>query len=84
MLEKNTIEAVPLYDTMRQWQRDADLAGLRDEKDIAKLPADERAALTKFWAEVDRLAKQARASNTWPSTRASSTPRNANNAIPSK
>ena len=63
LLEKNPIVAVPFHDAMQHWQRNADLAALRDEKELAKLPANERAALTKFWAEVDRLAKQARSSN---------------------
>jgi len=47
---------------MQHWQRDADLASLRDKKELVKLPAEEHAAFTRLWGEVDRLAKQARAS----------------------
>src|SRR5258707_527727 len=57
LLEKNPDAAVKIIDDMQHWLRDADLASLRDEKELAKLPADERAALTKFWGEVKRLAK---------------------------
>ena len=57
-------DPVRVFDDMKHWQHDADLAGLREEKELAKLPADERAASTKFWGEVDRLAKQARATFT--------------------
>jgi eukaryotic-like serine/threonine-protein kinase len=45
--------------TLQHWNADADLAGIRDEKELAKLPAEERAALRQFWNEVDQLAKTA-------------------------
>lgn len=45
------------------WQRDADLAAVRDEKELAKFPA-ENAAWKKLWGDVERLAKDARASYT--------------------
>ncbi len=60
LLEKNPGAAVQIHDYMQQRQRDADLAGLREEKELAKLPADERAAFSKFWGDVENLAKQAR------------------------
>jgi tetratricopeptide (TPR) repeat protein len=61
LLEKDPVK---VFDDMKHWQQDADLTALRDEKELAKLPAQERAALAKFWGEVERLAKQARASYT--------------------
>jgi hypothetical protein len=63
-LEKTPLFTYLMNNDMQHWQQDADLAGLRDEKELAKLPKDERAALTKFWGEVDRLTKQARANYT--------------------
>ncbi|MFM9969590.1 MAG: tetratricopeptide repeat protein [Burkholderiales bacterium] len=53
-----------LHLKMQHWQRDADLAGLRDEKELAKLPAGERDRLKKLWDEVNRLAKEAGSSYT--------------------
>jgi hypothetical protein len=40
---------------LRHWQRDPDLAGIRDAGPLAKLPADEQAACKKLWAEVQAL-----------------------------
>jgi serine/threonine-protein kinase len=37
---------------LRHWQRDPDLAGLRDPAALARLPADERQACERLWAEV--------------------------------
>jgi tetratricopeptide (TPR) repeat protein len=37
------------------WQLDPDLAGLRDQDGLAKLPAPEREEWQKLWAEVRRL-----------------------------
>jgi WD40 repeat protein len=45
--------------TLRQWQKDPDLAGLRDAAALAKLPAQELQAFTQFWADVTALLKQA-------------------------
>src|SRR5262249_35014058 len=40
-------------------QRDGDLAGIRDAKELAQLPADERQACVKLWADVAALVKKA-------------------------
>ena len=40
------------------WQKDTDLAGLRNEKALAKLPAEEREACQKLWADVEMLLKR--------------------------
>jgi serine/threonine-protein kinase len=44
--------------TLAHWQQDADLAGIRDEKELAKLHADEREACQKLWADVAELLKK--------------------------
>ena len=44
---------------MDHWQQDSDLAGLRDAAALAKLPAEERAACEKLWANVVALLKKA-------------------------
>ncbi len=45
--------------TLKHWQEDADLAGVREAEALKKLPADEREACQKFWAEVAELLKKA-------------------------
>src|SRR5262245_3445728 len=50
--------------TLRHWQKDADLAGVRDEAALAKLPEPERQAWRKLWADVE--AALVRASRTPP------------------
>jgi tetratricopeptide (TPR) repeat protein len=40
---------------LRIWRADKALAGVRDAKGLAKLPAAERAAWGEFWAEVEKL-----------------------------
>jgi eukaryotic-like serine/threonine-protein kinase len=45
--------------TMKHWQKDSDLASIRDEVAQAKLPPDEREALTQLWADVTELLKLA-------------------------
>jgi len=46
--------------TMRHWQQDTDLAGIRDAAALAKLPADQQKACTQLWADVAALLKKAR------------------------
>jgi serine/threonine-protein kinase len=43
---------------LRHWQKDSDLAGLRDAAALAPLPAEERAAWAKLWADVAALLKK--------------------------
>ncbi len=45
--------------TLRHWQQDTDLAGLRDAAALAKLPADDQKAFTQLWADVAVLLKKA-------------------------
>ena len=56
LLEKDPVK---VYNDMRHWQGDVDLATLRDGKELAKLSTGERDAFTKFWDDVNRLAKEA-------------------------
>ena len=49
--------------TLEHWKTDADLAGIRDEKALATLPENERAAFKRLWKEVDQLLTRAAAGN---------------------
>ncbi len=44
---------------LAHWQKDTDLAGIRDAAGLAQLPADERKACTQLWADVAALLKKA-------------------------
>jgi hypothetical protein len=44
---------------MRHWQRTADLAGVRDQLGLFALPAAERDAWRKLWADVAALSEKA-------------------------
>jgi tetratricopeptide (TPR) repeat protein len=46
--------------TLQHWKIDADLAGIREESALAKLPADEQKACRALWSEVDALLAKAR------------------------
>ena len=48
-----------MQQALRHWQQDSDLAGLRDAAALAKLPAEERAACERLWADVAELLKRA-------------------------
>jgi serine/threonine-protein kinase len=43
---------------MRHWQKDPDLASLRDREPLTKLSRDEREAWVKLWADVGALLKR--------------------------
>src|SRR5262249_11194013 len=47
--------------TLRHWQRDPDLAGLRDESALSQVPEVEPEAWRHFWGEVQRLLDRAEA-----------------------
>jgi serine/threonine-protein kinase len=44
---------------MQHWQKDSDLAGIRDKPALAKLSAEERAACVNLWSDVAVLLKKA-------------------------
>lgn len=41
--------------TLRHWQKDADLAGVRDAEPLGKLPETERQAWQQLWTDVAAL-----------------------------
>jgi hypothetical protein len=45
--------------TLRRWQKDPDLASLRDRVALEKLPAAERDAWQRLWADADALLQRA-------------------------
>jgi serine/threonine-protein kinase len=45
--------------TLKHWQEDSDLAGIRDAAALAKLPQEERALCKRLWADVDGLLSKA-------------------------
>jgi serine/threonine-protein kinase len=44
--------------TLQHWQKDADLAGLRDDLALGNLPESERAECQRLWVEVTALLKK--------------------------
>jgi hypothetical protein len=44
---------------LAHWQKDADLAAIRDRAALAKLPAEEQQAFAQLWADVAALLKKA-------------------------
>jgi eukaryotic-like serine/threonine-protein kinase len=44
--------------TLAHWKQDADLASIRDEAELAKLPEAERKEWQTLWADVDALLKR--------------------------
>src|SRR5262249_8995339 len=44
---------------LAHWQKDPDLASLRDQAALAKLPAQEQKAFARLWADVQALLKKA-------------------------
>ncbi len=49
----------PVAKRMIHWKGDSDLAGIRDEKELAKLPGEERVVFTALWTDVDQLLTRA-------------------------
>ena len=52
-------ERKAMVEALGHWREDADLSGLRDEAELTKLPADEREACKKLWADVQALLDKA-------------------------
>jgi hypothetical protein len=48
-----------LAPTLPYWKADTDLVGIRDEKELAKFPIEERAAFKTLWDDYDRLLTRA-------------------------
>jgi tetratricopeptide (TPR) repeat protein len=47
--------------TLRHWKEDPDLAGIRDQAALARLPEDERMAFTRLWTQAAEVQKKAEA-----------------------
>jgi hypothetical protein len=48
------------WQTLQRWKADPDLAGIREEPALARLPADEQKACRALWSAVDALLAKAR------------------------
>jgi serine/threonine-protein kinase len=56
----NAQQRQAIAETLKHWQQDTDLAGVRDEAELAKLPEVERKAWKSLWAKVETLLAKAR------------------------
>jgi hypothetical protein len=64
ILESGPPQARPfIARALSHWQKDSDLAGIRSAAALARLPADQRAALGQLWADVAALLKKAAQGN---------------------
>jgi hypothetical protein len=52
-------QRAPITRTLKHWQQDSDLAGLRDAGHLAKLPGAEQTAWQALWADVAVLIERA-------------------------
>jgi hypothetical protein len=60
VVEGDKPQAGPLVvKQLAHWKVDSDLAGIRDESELAKLPEPEREPLRSLWADVEALRKKA-------------------------
>ena len=57
--ELETADRAAVRQVLRHWQKDTDLAGIRDAAALAKLSAEEQKSCTLLWAEVTALLKKA-------------------------
>jgi hypothetical protein len=59
-LESGPPQARPvIVQVLSHWQKDTDLAGIRDKEAMAKLPAEEQKAFTQLWADVAAMLERA-------------------------
>jgi serine/threonine protein kinase len=56
---KSGRRAAKVLRTMGHWQQNSDFAGVRGDKALAALPAEERGAWRKLWTDVAALAQKA-------------------------
>jgi hypothetical protein len=65
LLESGPLKARPsIAQTLQHWRDDADLAGIREAKDLEALPEAEREAWRALWAGVDALLTRAQSAAT--------------------
>jgi hypothetical protein len=59
LLESRPPQAQPtIVETLSHWQKDSDLAGIRDKEALDKLPAGEQKAFAQLWADVAALSRK--------------------------
>jgi hypothetical protein len=56
----NPQQGTAVQKTLAHWQRDSDLAGVRESRSLAALPALDRNAWCRLWAEVAGLLRRAK------------------------
>jgi eukaryotic-like serine/threonine-protein kinase len=59
VLDRDAKATAFVVQRLRHWKTDADLAGVRDADELAKLPEAERASWRALWEDVDRLLTRA-------------------------
>ena len=60
-IESGPPQARPvIVQNLQNWKADSDLAGIRDESELKKLPKDEQTACRALWSEVEALLTKAR------------------------
>ncbi|WP_422927948.1 protein kinase domain-containing protein [Singulisphaera sp. PoT] len=64
--QEDPIGRKQLAEDLRHWQRDSDLAGIRDTADLARVPEPERLACRRLWDEVGSLLARAEKEPTAP------------------
>ena len=63
-LEGGTTEMkAKIAPSLQHWKIDTDLAGIRDEKELAKLPEAERATFKQLWKDVEQVLTKATGGN---------------------
>jgi Flp pilus assembly protein TadD len=58
--KKSPLGRTQVQQKLQHWQQDPDLAGVRGEKALSRLPEAERRAWSQLWADVAELLKRAR------------------------
>jgi hypothetical protein len=54
-LDATPADRAPVQDALNRLRREKDLAGVREPEELAKLPASERAAFIRLWADINDL-----------------------------
>jgi hypothetical protein len=60
LVERDPKARATVPQTLRHWQSDPDLKGLRDNAELARLPKEEREECRQLWADVEALLKRTR------------------------
>src|SRR5262249_51588145 len=62
--DKDPASAALLPEKLKHWQNDPALFSVRDARELAKLPDEEKQSWRKLWSDVDQLLEQANAAFT--------------------